>query len=185
MKKKLYKGIMLYMILCMMPLFPYKTVQAMEETNYGYSEISLSEVRQAFLEAYLQKKDLMKYRDIGEADWPLVDSVQLIYQKHYQDNPNSLPAPYCTYNAKGNFYAEVVDKSHSCVVLVYDGISENGECYLFVAQEEHYDVDGTKLDNTSLLEFYAVNVEKRKVYEAHKDTWGGAESEEYREATKE
>ena len=114
-----------------------------------------------------------------------MDSVQMIYNKHYRDNPNSLPVPYCTYNAKGNFYAEVMKKNHSQLLLVYNGMSENGKCYLFVAEEEHYDVDGTKLDNTSLREFYAVNLEEGEVYEAHKTSWGGAESEEYRKATRE
>lgn len=182
---KQYRIRTVFAIICMMIVFDCKPVKAMEETIDGYSEESLSDLRWEFLELYRQKKELMKYRDIGEADWPLVDSVQLIYKNHYQDNQNSLPVPYCTYNAKGNFYAEVVDKDHSRVVLVYDGMSENEKCYLFVAEEEHYDMDGTKLDNTSLLEFYAVNLEEGKVYEAHKTTWGGAESEEYRQATRE
>ncbi len=180
------KVVTIWMFLCMMlSVLYYGTVEAMEETTYGYSEVSLSDVRQQFLEKYRQKQELMKYRDIGQADWPLVDSVQMIYEKHYQDDPDSLSVPYCTYNAKGNFYAEVVDKSHARIVLVYNGVSDNGKCYLFVAEEEHFDTEGSMLDNTSLLEFYAVNVEEGKVYEAHKTTWGGAESQEYREATRE
>lgn len=159
--------------------------EAMEETAYGYTEISFSDIRQEFAEKYQQKKEIMKYRDIGTGDWPLVDSVQLIYEKHYQDIPGSLSGPYCTYNAKGNFYAEVADKSQSRIVLVYNGMSENGKCYLFVAQEEHFDTEGSMLNNTSLLEFYAVNLEEVKVYEAHKTTWGGVEAEEYRAATME
>lgn len=180
-----YQIITVFAAVCMIIIFDCGIVKAMEETVYGYTQVSLFDLRGEFMEIYKQKKELVKYRDIAEADWPLVDSVQLIYKKHYQDNPNSLPVPFCTYNAKGNFYAEVVKKDHSQIVLVYDGISENGKCYLFVAQEEHYDVNGTKLDTTSLLEFYAVDTEEGKVYEAHKNTWGGAESEEYREATKE
>lgn len=182
---KQYKGITTFLIMCMLLVFPYQTAEAMEETTYDYSQMSRSAMRREFAEKYRRKKELIKYRDIGETDWPLVDSVQLIYEKHYQDNPNSLPVPYCTYNAKGNFYAEVVEKSHSRIVLVYNGMSENGKCYLLVAEEEHYDLDGSMLDTTSLLEFYAVNLEEGKVYEAHKTTWGGAESEEYRKATTE
>lgn len=184
-KLKRYRMITTFVVICMVVMLDCRTAKAMEETAYGYPEVSLSDLRREFMETYRQKKEAVKYRDIGEADWPLVDSVQLIYNKHYRDNPNSLPVPYCTYNAKGNFYAEVLDKDHSQLLLVYDGMSENGKCYLFVAEEEHYDVDGTKLDNTSLREFYAVNLEEGKVYEAHKTSWGGAESEEYRKATKE
>ncbi len=182
---KRYRIIITFVISCILISFPCKPVKAMEETVTGYSESFLSDLRWEFLEIYRQKKEAVKYRDIAEGDWPLVDSVQMIYNKHYRDNPNSLSAPYCTYNAKGNFYAEVLNKDHSRLLLVYDGMSENGKCYLFVAEEEHYDVDGTKLDNTSLREFYAVNLDEGRVYEAHKTSWGGAESEEYREATRE
>lgn len=179
------KVAVIVMFFCVMSVFDRGTVQAMEKTAYEYSNVSLSDIRQEFLEEYRQKKERIKYRDIGQADWPLVDSVQLIYEKHYQDNPGSLSMPYCTYNAKGNFYAEVTSESDSRIVLVYNGMSENEKCYLFVAEEEHYDAEGSMMDNTSLLEFYAVNLEEAEVYEAHKTTWGGAEAQEYREATRE
>lgn len=185
MKTKKYKVISMAIILCITILFYGNTTEAMEERAYISSEKSLSDIRRNFLVTFREKKEMLRYRDIGEGDWPLVDSVWMIYEKHYKEDPDSLSVPYCTYNAKGNFYAEVVDRGRSEIVLVYDGISENGKCYLFVAEEEKYDADGMKTDNTSLLEFYAVNLEEGEVYEAHKTSWGGAESEEYHKATTE
>lgn len=155
--------------------------QKMNLTETGYSDRQYD-----FVEEYQEKKDNARYLNVYDGDQPLADAVWLIYEKHYVDNPNSESEMPCfSYNAKGNFYAEVMGKDHSCVLLVYNGVSENGKCQLFVAEEEHYDVGGSQLDNTSLLEFYAVNLEEGQVYEAHKDTWGGAESEEYRKATEE
>lgn len=149
-------------------------------------EISEDEKQQQFMEEYQEKKENARYLNVYEGDYPLADAVWLIYEKHYIDNPNSeSEAPNFNYNAKGNFYGEVMGKEHSRVLLVYNGMSENGKCQLFVAEEEHYDIDGSQLDNTTLLEFYAVNLEEGQVYEAHKTTWGGAESEEYKKATKE
>lgn len=139
-----------------------------------------------FMEEFQEKKDNVRYLNVYDGDRPLADAVRLIYEKHYIDNPNSeSEAPSFYYNAKGNFYAKVMQKEYSCVLLVYNGMSENGKCQLFVAEEEHYDVDGNPLDSTSLLEFYAVNLEEGQVYEAHKNTWGGAEAEEYKKATQE
>ena len=106
---KQYKIITAFFIFCIMLMLFSKRTEAMEETVYGYKEISFSDIRREFAEKYQQKKEIMKYRDIGTGDWPLVDSVQLIYEKHYQDSPGSLSGPYCTYNAKGNFYAEVAE----------------------------------------------------------------------------
>lgn len=171
-------------VICMMSVLYGGTVKAMKETVYEYSQAPLSDVHQELPEKYRQKKESAEHSDFG-MDQPLADAVQMIYEKHYQDDPDSLSAPYCTYNAKGNFYAEVVDKNNSRIVLVYNGMSENGKCYLFVAEEEHFDTEGSMLDNTSLLEFYAVNLDEGEVYEAHKTTWGGVESQEYREATRE
>lgn len=178
------KVITTLIVICIMPVFYGGTVEAMKETVYEYTQASLSDVHQDLPQKYRQKKESVEQSDFG-TDQPLADAVQMIYEKHYQDDPDSLSAPYCTYNAKGNFYAEVVDKNNSRIVLVYNGMSENGKCYLFVAEEEHFDTKDSMLDNTSLLEFYAVNLDEGKVYEAHKTTWGGAESQEYREATRE
>lgn len=139
-----------------------------------------------FMEEFQEKKDNARYLNVYDGDRPLADAVWLIYEKHYIDNPNSeSEAPSFYYNAKGNFYAKVMQKDYSSVLLVYNGMSENGKCQLFVAEEEHYDADGNPLDSTGLLEFYAVNLEEGQVYEAHKTTWGGAESEEYKKATQE
>lgn len=157
-----------------------------EETETDIEKIKHPNRNQVFMEEFQEKKDNARYLNVYDGDRPLADAVWLIYEKHYIDNPNSeSEAPSFYYNAKGNFYAKVMQKEYSCVLLVYNGMSENGKCQLFVAEEEHYDVNGNPLDSTSLLEFYAVNLEEGQVYEAHKTTWGGAESEEYKKATKE
>lgn len=140
--------------------------------------------KQTFMDEYEAKKENAHYLNVYEGDYPLADAVWLIYEEYYLDSPDSeREAPCFAYNAKGNFYAEVAGQNDSRVLLVYNGVSENGKCQLFVAEEEHYDEAGSQLDNTSLLEFYAVNLEEGQVYAAHKTTWGGAESEEYRNAT--
>ncbi len=150
------------------------------------SQKEYTENQQAFMEEYREKKENTRYAGVYEEDYELADAVWLIYEKHYIRDPDSeREAPIFYYNAKGNFYAKVTGRDNADVLLVYNGVSENGKCQLFVAEEEHYDTDGNQLDNTSLLEFYAVNVEEGQVYEAHKTSWGGAESEEYRNATRE
>lgn len=67
--------------------------------------------------------------------------------------------------------------------LTYDRVSQNGKCHLFVYYEEHYDADGNKLDNTSILNFYAVNLETAEVTAADKTSWSDSGSAAYHEAT--
>lgn len=52
--------------------------------------------------------------------------------------------------------------------LTYDRISQNGKCHLFVYYEEHYDSTGNQLGNTSILNFYAANLETGEVTAADK-----------------
>lgn len=95
------------------------------------------------------------------------------------------------YNAKGNLYL-ILDKGSRELdgitvstqeTLTYDRISQNGKCYLFVYYEEHYDSEGNKLDSTSILNFYAVNLTTGQVTAADKTSWSDTASEAYCEAT--
>lgn len=156
-----------------------------EEVPEEGTEMTTQTEKELFREEYEDKKEQARYEGIEGEDRNLVDAVWLIYDAYYIDDPDSPQnRPSLNYNAKGNFYASVVTKENGRVLLVYNGESENGKCYLFVAEEEHNDENGQNTGDTSLLEFYAVNLEEQQVYVAHKTTWGGAESEEYRKATR-
>lgn len=86
-----------------------------------------------------------------------------------------------SYTAKGTPYTifQIVntDGSQDQGRLVYDRISANGECDLFVYYLYSGNVD------TSILEFYAVNRQTLEVIPGEKNSWSDLGSEEYREAT--
>lgn len=96
-----------------------------------------------------------------------------------------------TYNAKGNLYI-VLDSYETTFqeqpvvareTLVYDRKSQNGKCQLFVYYQEHYDSQGNQLDNTSILNFYAVDMTTGQVTAGDKTSWSQPASEAYYEAT--
>ena len=65
--------------------------------------------------------------------------------------------------------------------LVYDRVSENGACDLFVYYQDTTPSDGET--QTSILEFYAVNPQTLDVIPGEKHAWADVPSQAYRDAT--
>lgn len=121
--------------------------------------------------------------EVGEepqTEWeePLEIYARKIYESYYEEMGYSYEI---SYNAKGNFYINMGRIGSNGYTLVYDRESKNGQCYLFVAYEEHYDENNQKIDNTSILNFYAVEKETCKVAAADKTAWAEVGSKEYRD----
>lgn len=100
------------------------------------------------------------------------------------------------YNAKGNLYINLGEipggqerdsepEEFYLMTLVYDRLSKNGACELFVLYREyHYRTEtGIAQGNTEILNFYAVEAETGRVIAADKTGWAELGCEEYREAT--
>ena len=97
------------------------------------------------------------------------------------------------YNAKGNLYinleyrpaGEKEDKSKTGFYgyeLVYDRLSKNGKCEIFVLQRSHYTEDGME-ESTVIVDMYAVETSTGQVVVADKQSWGDPGTEEYRDIT--
>lgn len=94
------------------------------------------------------------------------------------------------YNAKGNLYIDLEyrtagqpeDKSQTGFYghkLVYDRISKNGKCEIFVLQRSHYTEDHME-ESTVIENMYAVETTTGQVVVADKQSWGASGTEEYR-----
>ena len=116
-----------------------------------------------------------------------------IYEKIYESEfASGYDAISFAYSAKGELYALVGDTYEAQVDgetvtaqirLVYDRESANGACDEVVCYEDHYDASGNRLDNTSILNFYAVTKDTMEVIPADKTSWAERGSEAYCEAT--
>lgn len=123
-------------------------------------------------------------QEMGEPE----QAAQLIYDQMFSSQGKTCSFQY---NAKGNLYLDLGSGTRSLdgetvttrETLAYDRISKNGECCLFVHYEEHYDSNGQQLDNTSILNFYAANLDTRQVVSADKTAWADPASEPYHAAT--
>lgn len=85
-----------------------------------------------------------------------------------------------SYSAKGTPYVILQSDRTGIKRLVYDRVSRNQECDLFV-----YYLDETINENTqtTILEFYAVNKQSLEVIAGEKTNWSDVSSQDYQDAT--
>lgn len=128
-----------------------------------------------------------------EPDTGTPQTIEGAYLCLYEEvfEPQGEPYEY-DYNAKGNFYASLSDASKipqggeqelrtGCTV-VYDRISKNGKCHLFVYYETYYNEDGTEYA-TAIRNIYAVDMETGAVIPSGKEAWADIGTAEYQTAT--
>lgn len=92
----------------------------------------------------------------------------------------------CEYNAKGNLYLNLEtgtdENGDYRKYIVYDRSSNNEQCDLFVYYLDRLSSDG-QVENTEILNFFAVRISDGMVIPANKTSWSGMGSTAYRDAT--
>ncbi|MCI9139808.1 MAG: hypothetical protein HFI78_08930 [Lachnospiraceae bacterium] len=134
-----------------------------------------------------EEKERTEERIVSEEE--VVKNARLIYDSVFQEDGYTYTE---CYNAKGNFYVDLgkakgmisEEGAYATRTLVYDRVSKNGECLLFVYYEEYYDESGQRTDlSTKILNFYGIDRKTGKVIPGDKTSWSQVGSKEYREAT--
>lgn len=149
-----------------------------EETDYSYTEEETEEEPEEPVSEMPDYED-----DITTPE----GSYKVLYDTIFKPAGDAYE---CTYNAKGNFYAilgngeEEIDGEQMTFrrTAVYDRVSENGKCQLFVEYKEYSYKNGEEY-NTAIINMYAVNMKTREVITSGKKAWADVGTKEYREAT--
>lgn len=150
---------------------------------------------------YIHRQLISALDTYEEEEWtappaPLIDengnltpegAYEKLYETTFEPNGDKYE---CTYNAKGNFYAileegkETKDGNelNTKRTVVYDRISKNEKCLLFVAYKEYRYENGNEY-TTAILNFYAVDIKTGEVFVGDKKAWSELPSAEYKEAT--
>lgn len=121
------------------------------------------------------------------------EAAQRIYEEVLEEQGYSYEV---CYNAKGNLYIDLGQRPAGQegdsetegfyrMTLVYDRLSKNGACELFVLYKEHQreTETGTVGGNPAIVNFYAVETQTGRVIAADKTGWAELGCAEYREAT--
>ncbi len=158
---------------------------------------------QVFCEAFEENSSPVRLEEIKkeaelaqEPDITTSETVEGSYKRLYDEVYSKQGYDYNGYyNAKGNFYAVLgsgreerttadgmtVDMNYEQTV-VYDRVSQNGKCHLFVQYKTYYDADGNETA-TAIEDMYAVNRETGEVLASGRHAWEDVGDTAYREAT--
>lgn len=154
----------------------------------GWKEIA-SEIRSQYEEQVNIEEEKKRAEERVASEEEIIKNASLIYESIFQEEGYTYTE---CYNAKGNFYVDLGktkgmmggEEAYAKRTLVYDRVSKNGECLLFVYYEEYYDESGQRTDlSTKILNFYGINRKTGKVISGDKTSWSQVGSKEYREAT--
>lgn len=172
----------------------------------GAEHANWMEAYEASLEAYREESavdgsgDPLKIQEqamhqIYEGE--LVNQQEEAAQRIYEDVLKGQGYSYeVCYNAKGNLYIDLGQRPAGQegdsetdgfyrMTLVYDRLSRNGACELFVLYKEYQreSETGSVQGDPAIVNFYAVETETGRVIAADKTGWAEVGCEEYREAT--
>ena len=89
-----------------------------------------------------------------------------------------------TQDAKGNSRMLVYEDDDKVRFLVYDRVSKNEKCLLYVYHEADKASDGSySLQEARILDMYAYVIDTGEVIDSGRQAWGDVGTSEYREAT--
>ena len=121
----------------------------------------------------------------------IANDYEAIYNYDYKETGS---APQYQYSAKGELYAVLGEYAYTGSSyagkavkaqkrLVFDRDSANKKYDLVVCYEDYFDATGNKLEDSSIVEFYAVSKDDQTVIAADKHAWADPGSKEYQNAT--
>ena len=160
-----------------------------EKISYS-REIGLIQEDTAFREARERTERELMPESQKEEETML--SVEEAYECLYHEVFEPLGDAYdCRYNAKGNFYGllsegkgklnDETPEMDTVRTVVYDRISKNNKCHIFVYYETYNNQDGSEY-TTAIRNTYAVDMTTGEVTESGKHAWADTGSAAYQEA---
>lgn len=109
----------------------------------------------------------------------ITDGMTAIYHEIADDNPGY--GYHADMTAKGVPKAVFYEDDQIARFLIYDRVSENNECFLYVYYESDKENDGTyNLSGDRILDRFAYVIDERKVVSAGITSWSETGSEEFR-----
>lgn len=120
------------------------------------------------------------YATLIETD-EIYDGYRTIYQQYFADEGCDF---MISYSASGNSRVILNENEEIIEILVYDRISENEKCELYVWYRSKKNADSSwHISEAEILDIFAYNVSTKDVVSSGKTSWSATGNENYYEVT--
>lgn len=163
-------------------MLPRKTVRIFRAYDSGFiiCEDLMNDIMKNIEESELSISTICDYIMRMETD-EIYNGYQTIYRQYFADEGYDFTL---SYNAKGNSRVILKENEEIIEFLVYDRLSENEKCELYVLYRSKKNADGSWYPSEAeILDIFAYNMSTKDVVSSGKTSWSATGSERYYEVT--
>ena len=163
-------------------MIPRKTIRIFRQQNNGFviQHDLMEKLMKNMKEDDISISAICDYVTLMETD-DIYDGYRTIYQQYFADKGYDF---MISYNAKGNSRVILKENDEIIEILVYDRLSNNEECDLYVLYRSKKNADGLwNISGAEILDIFAYNVSTKDVVSSGKTSWSATGNEKYYEVT--
>ena len=161
-------------------MIPRKIIRIFSSQNKGFviQHDLIDELMKNMKEDDISISAICDYVTLIKTD-EIYDGYRTIYQQYFADEGCDF---MISYSASGNSRAILNENEEIIEILVYDRLSENEKCELYVWYRSKKNADGSwYISEAQILDIFAYSMSTKDVISSGKTSWSATGSEEYYE----
>ena len=161
-------------------MIPRKTIRIFNSQNDGFviQHDLIDELMKNMKEDDISISAICDYVTLIKTD-EIYDGYRTIYQQYFADERCDF---MISYSASGNSRVILNENEEIIEILVYDRLSENEKCELYVWYRSKKNADGSwYISEAQILDIFAYSMSTKDVISSGKTSWSATGSEEYYE----
>lgn len=163
-------------------MIPRKTIRIFKSQDQGFviQHDLMDELMKNMKEDDLSISAICDYVTLMETD-AIYEGYRAIYQQCFADNGYDF---MISYSANGNSRVILKENEEIIEFLVYDRLSENEKCELYVLYRSKKNADGSwYISEAEILDIFAYKMSAKDVVSSGKTSWSATGNEKYYEVT--
>ena len=161
-------------------MMPRKTIRIFSSQDNGFviQHDLMDELMKNMKEDNISIPAICDYVTLMETN-EIYDGYRTIYQQYFADEGCDF---MISYGANGNSRVILNENEEMIEYLVYDRLSENEKCELYVLYRSKKNTDGSwYISEAEILDIFAYSMSTKEVISSGKTSWSATGSEEYYE----